>query len=152
MSTPIFNTIPNSTELEAMVYDIAVRAGIFVPVNKNSVKYKNYLIIKDPDSQWNVFHVSSNTPIATTFLKISAFAICKLHETRHSKSIKEVQLEDDKFRANYLDSVFHKNTYTVSKDAATRDTAQWRYEIVKQRATKSKERIDRIFYSLIDKY
>ena len=64
----------------------------------------------------------------------------------------EIKDEDAKFKVNYLDSVFHKSTYTVSKDNATRDTALWRYDIVTQRAKRAKDRIDKIFYSAIDKY
>lgn len=146
MSIPIFES-PLDKNLEAAFYDLAVKSGIFVPIDDKSFRYKNYMIVRGPDNTWNVFYLKpSKKIIAKTFLKISSFAICKAHEKNLSARVKEIEDEDKKFKKNYIDSVFYKNTYKVTSDAVKKDTALWRYEIVYNRAKESKTRIDQIFY------
>ena len=105
------------------------------------------MIVRGPDDLWNVFHLKpSKRIVARTFLKISSFAICKAHEKNLNAKIKEIEEEDKKFKKNYIDSVFYKNTYKITNDQIKKDTALWRYEIVYSRAKESKTRIDQIFY------
>lgn len=136
-----------SEKLEAQIYDIAVRSGMFVPIDARSTKYKNYMIVRGPDDMWNVFLTQNKELIATTYLKVSAFAITKLHENKSRRRIEEVQEHDEKVQKNYIDSLFLKNTMKVTKDLVTKDTALWRWEIVNAVVTDSKAKIDQIFYS-----
>jgi hypothetical protein len=78
ISTPTHNM--DSEKLEAQIYDMAVRSGMFVPINPRSTKYKNYMIVRGPDDMWNVFQMPRKILISTTYLKVSAFAIAKLHD------------------------------------------------------------------------
>lgn len=137
----------DSEKLEAQIYDIAVRSGMFVPINARSTKYKNYMIVRGPDDMWNVFMMPGKRLISTTYLKVSAFAIAKLHDTKSSSRIADIEKEDKLFQKNYIDSLFYKNTMKVSKDYITKDTALWRWEIVNESVKASKSRIDGIFYS-----
>ena len=144
-STQMSNS--NSEKLEAQIYDMAVRSGMFVPIDARSTKYKTYMIIRGPDDLWNVFTTPYKILIATTYLKVSAFAIAKLHDKKMSARIDEVLKEDKIFQKNYIDSLFYKNTMKVAKDFITKDTALWRWEIVNASVTAAKTRIDDIFYS-----
>lgn len=137
----------NTERIEAEIYDMAVRGGMFVPVDNRSVRYKKYMIVKGPDDRWNVFIMPTKVLVASTFLKVSAFAVAKLHDQKKSKMQARVEDEDKRFQKNYLDSVFYMNTMKVSKDAVTKDTALWRYELVKEQVKHAKGQIDSIFYS-----
>ena len=145
-----FDIISESRELEALLYDMAVKSGLFVPLDKTTFKYKNYMILKGPDELWHTFMLKPNKKhIGRTFLKVSAFAICKLHDKGNSRLIEEVKVEDQIFERNYIDSLFYKKTYQRTKNPATMDTALWRYEIVQAKAKAAKARIDDIFYASI---
>ena len=137
----------DSEKLEAQIYDMAVRSGMFVPINPRSTKYKNYMIVRGPDDMWNVFQMPRKILIATTYLKVSAFAIAKLHDKKWTTRIDDIEKEDKRFQKNYTDSVFYKNTMKVSKDYVTKDTALWRWELVTEQVKDAKSRIDGIFYA-----
>jgi hypothetical protein len=137
-----------ANELESMLKDMVLNSGMFVPISKDMIKYKKYTIIKLPDGAWAVFHNDvKKKHIATTFLKVSAFAVCKLHEKRQSLKIYEIELQDKVFEKNYVDSLVYKHTYKKTQDNMTRDTALWRFEIAHAKAKHAKEIIDRLFYS-----
>lgn len=133
--------------IEEQIYDMAVRSGMFVPVNNRSFRYKSYMILQGPDERWHVFLMPRKILIANTFLKISAFAIAKLHDKGRPSTTDRIINEDAKFQKNYLDSLFYKNTIKVSKDAVRKDIARWRFEIVNQEVKSAKSQIDAIFYS-----
>jgi len=142
--------LENSAELEAMFYDIAVRSGIFVPINKTSFRYKKYMVIKGPDNLWHVFLLDPKKKhLATTFLKVSAFAICKSHEKRKQYEIDTVLSNDAVFQKQYNDSIFYKATYQRTASPVTKDNAMWRYEMAHAGAKAAKSRIDDIFYASI---
>jgi hypothetical protein len=149
MSTRTNKKTVDHEKLEATFYDMALKKGLYVPLNPRTVKYKNYMIIKGPDDRWNVFLMPKKIFISSTFLKVSAFAIAKFHELRRTHRIQEAEREDAVFQKNYIDSVFYRNTIIKSKDPVLKDTALWRLELVKVKAKNSKARIDNIFYSLI---
>lgn len=135
-------------ELNNMLNDAIIKAGIFVPVSKNVLQYKNYFIKREQDDSWSIFLIENNSKklLSNTFLKISAFAICKLHEKRNYRDIAEVENSDKIFQKNYIDSKYFRNTYKISTDEAKKDTALWRYEIVNHKAKAAKAQIDQIFY------
>jgi hypothetical protein len=148
--TSLTSTQTNNMDIhriEAQIYDIAVRSGMFVPINGRTFRFKNYMIVHGPDDRWNVFLMPRKRLIANTFLKVSAFAIAKLHDKGKSSIINRIEKEDARFQKNYLDSVFYKNTMKISKDASRKDTALWRFEIVNQEVKSAKGQIDALFYS-----
>lgn len=146
----MFNLQETARDLDYMLTDIALKSGIFVPINKDTIKYKNYLVTRDAPNGWNIFCLESRKKhIANTFLKVSAFAVVKLHEKRQTHRIDEVLHNDQIFEKNYIDSLYYKNTVKKTNDLQTKDTALWRYEIAHEKAKKSKRTIDGIFYSLI---
>lgn len=150
MSTRIANTSLKSCELEALLYDMAVKHGLFVPIDKTSFKYKHYMIIKGPDSLWHVFLLKpSKQLIGQTILKVSAFAICKLHDMGNKYLIKNVKNEDKIFERNYIDSLYYSEVYHQTSNDITRDTTLWRYELAQTKAKEAKARVDRIFYNSI---
>lgn len=137
-------------DLEGMLMDIALNSGIFVPINRDTIKYKNYLITRDHPDGWNVFRLDKRKKhIANTFLKVSAFAVVKLHEKRQGHRIDEVLRNDHIFEKNYVDSLYYKNTFKRAKDLLIRDTVLWRYEIAHAKAKHSKKLIDGMFYSSV---
>ena len=146
-STQIDNMNINTEKLEANIYDMAVRSGMFVPVNNRSFRYKKYMIVRGPDDRWNVFLMPAKRLVSSTFLKVTAFAVAKMHEKNMSHRTQELEDHDAKFQKNYNDSVFYKNTMNVAKDTVKRDTALWRYELVNEKVKMAKSQIDRIFYS-----
>lgn len=136
-----------ATELNDMLRDCIVETGIFVPVNKNTIRYKNYLISRDKDNSWNV--KTSRGRIYNTFLKLSAFAICKLDESSDYTNINNVINYDKIFEKNYTDATQYKYIIKHSKDEVTQDVVLWRYEMVTKIADQAKRKIKRIFYMQI---
>lgn len=148
--TLMFDIKDTAAELESMLRDIALKSGIFIPIGKDLIRYKKYSIIKLSDGSWGVFHNDvKKRHVASTFLKVSALAICKLHEKHQSSRIKEIEYNDRIFEKNYTDSLVYKHTYKRTVDTMTRDTALWRYEISHAKAKHAKQLIDRLFYTSI---
>lgn len=146
----MFDIKQAAASLDSMLSDIVVKQGIFVAVNKRQIRYKNYIILRDENSDWTVILVKDKkVHLATVFLKISAFAICKLHEKGKLRSIEEVKSNDAIFKKNYIDSQFYRKTIQKTDNDISRDNAQWRFEIVQSNAKQAKDRIDTIFYSSI---
>lgn len=146
----MFDVQQTARDLEHMLTDIALKSGIFVPINKDTIKYKNYLVTRDAPHGWNVFFLGGRKQhIGNTFLKVSAFAVVKLHEKRQAHRIDEIFRNDHIFQKNYIDSLYYKNTMKKTNDPQAKDTALWRYEIAHDKAKRSKRIIDGIFYSSI---
>jgi hypothetical protein len=144
----MLNVKQTAQELEGMLKDMVLNSGVFVPISKDIIKYKKYTVIKLPDNTWAVFYNDvKKKHIANTFLKVSAFAVCKLHEKHQSRRISEIEFQDKIFEKNYVDSLIFKHTYKKTQDNMTRDTALWRFEIAHAKAKHAKEVIDRLFYS-----
>ncbi len=77
----MFDIKKAAADLDSMLSDIVVKQGIFVAVSKRQIRYKNYIIVREENSDWNVILVKDKKiHLATVFLKISAFTVCKLHE------------------------------------------------------------------------
>ncbi len=146
----MLNLKETASELEGMLRDIALKSGIFVPISKDLIRYKKYSVIKLEDGSWAVFY---NDPkkqyITTTFLKVSAFAVCKMHEKRLSGRIQEIEKNDSIFEKNYADTLIYKQTYRKTTDNVRKDTALWRYEIAHANAKQAKQAIDSVFYASI---
>lgn len=146
----MFDIKKAAADLDSMLSDIVVKQGIFVAVNKRHIRYKNYIIIREENADWNVILVKDKKiHLARTFLKISAFAVCKLHEKGKIRTVEEIITNDAIFKKNYIDSQFYRKTILKSADQISRDNAQWRFEIVQANAKQAKDRIDSIFYSSI---
>jgi hypothetical protein len=145
------NIKKTAQELDSMLHEIIMKSGIFVPLSKTTFRYKDYLVVKSEDGGWHCFKVADGRKkhIATTFLKITAFALCKAHEKRHARTVDELLSCDRVFEKNYIDSLFYKKTIKSSTDDVSKDTALWRYEIVHSKAKHAKDRIDGIFYMSI---
>ena len=148
--TQMFNLRETAHELEGMLKDIALKSGIFVPISKDLIRYKKYSIIRLSDGSWGVFHNDvKKRHIANTFLKVSAFTVCKLHEKHQTARIQEVERNDRIFEKNYMDSLIYKNTYKRTADLVIKDTALWRYELAHAKAKHAKQIIDSAFYTSI---
>ncbi len=146
----MFDIKKAAADLDSMLSDIVVKQGIFVAVSKRQIRYKNYIIVREENSDWNVILVKDKKiHLATVFLKISAFAVCKLHERGKLRSLAEVTSNDAIFKKNYIDSQFYRKTIQNTDNDVTRDNAQWRFEIVQANAKQAKDRIDTLFYSSI---
>lgn len=147
----MFDIKATAGDLDSMLRDFIIKGGIITPVSKNVYRYKNYLVTRDKSGGWNVFLINGNTKrhIESTFLKVSAFAICKAHDKHKYNVVLDIKQEDSTFERNYLDSLFFKNTYKKSQDYNKKDTALWRFEIVHEKAAQAKKKIDSIFYSSI---
>jgi hypothetical protein len=147
-SIRIFKDPVLSENIEALVYDLAVRSGMFVPINARSYRYKKYMILQGPDDRWNVFLTSGRIHIHSYFLKVSALTACKLHEKHRSKSLGDLAYDDRDFQKNYVDSIHYRNTYRRSNDPVIKDTVQWRWEIAYGNARRAKTKIDQVFKTL----
>lgn len=140
-----------AAHLDSLLSDIVVKEGIFVAETKRLIRYKNYAIVRNDDDDWVVIVIKDGRKyhVGTVFLKISAFAVCKLHEKGKFRIVEEVKTNDAIFRKNYIDSQFYRKTAQNSENPVTRDSAQWRFEIVQATAKAAKEKIDNLFYSSI---
>ena len=146
----MFDVKQAAADLDSMLHDIVVKQGIFVALNKRLIRYKKYIIVRDVNDDWTVILSDQRKfHIATVFLKVSAFAVCKMHEKGKNTSIDEIKSNDDIFRKNYIDSQFYIKTAQSAKDPVTRENAYWRLEMVKDNAKTAKARIDGMFYSSI---
>lgn len=148
MSTQTVNIKKTAREFEQMVTDVITKQGMFTPVSKDVIRYKNFVIKHQPDGLWAVFAVDkTKTHIATTFLKVSAFAVCRLSERRQSMKLDEVLRTDTFFSKHYIDSIYFKHTIKNSACTERQDIAQWRYELAHSQARQAKDTIDRVFYA-----
>lgn len=140
-----------AAQLDSLLSDIVVKEGVFVAVHKRLIRYKNYAIMRNETDDWVVVLIKDKRKfhIGTVFLKISAFALCKLHEKGKLRSVEEIKANDAIFRKNYIDSQFYRKTAQTASLPETRDSAQWRFEIVQAQAKAAKEKIDSLFYSSI---
>ena len=140
-----------AAHLDSMLSDIVVKEGIFIAEHKRLIRYKNYAIIRNDDDDWIVILAKEKRKyhIGTVFLKISAFALCKLHEKGKFHGVEEIKANDAIFRKSYIDSQFYRKTAQRAESPVTRDSAQWRFEIVQAQAKAAKEKIDSLFYSSI---
>lgn len=146
----MFDIKKAASDLDSMLSDIVVKQGIFVAIDKRQIRYKNYIIIRNEHNDWNVILVKDKKiHLATVFLKISAFAVCKLHEKKKLSRLEEIKSNDAIFKKNYIDSQFYRKTVQNTDNDVTRDNAQWRFEIVQANAKQAKDRIDALFYSSI---
>lgn len=146
----MFDIKQTAADLDSMLHDIVVKQGMFLVVNNRLIRYKKYIIARDPDDNWNVIlSADRKIHLATVFLKVSAFAICKMHEKGKNATIGDIKSNDEIFRKNYIDSQFYRKTAQNSKDPVTRESAYWRFELVKDYAKTAKTRIDDLFYSSI---
>lgn len=144
----MFDIKETAKELDRLLHDIVVNQGMFVPVNKDLIRYKNYMMVRNEDNDWVVLLVKDKKiHIATVCLKVSAFAMCKLHEKRRSNTMAEVENLDKHFKKNYIDSLFYKKTAQHSSNEITKDNAVWRFEIASASARDAKKKIDDIFYA-----
>jgi hypothetical protein len=136
-----------SRELDQMLFDIMLKEGIFIPINKTTYRSKDYLVIKG-DNSWNVFKLLKGRKLhcATTFLKVSAFAVAKLLAKNRSSEINEILRLDRLFEKNYLDTLCYKYTIKNSSDQVKKDTALWRYEHSSNISKYAKQKIDAAFY------
>lgn len=147
MFTQMIDIKTAAQELNNMLNEAIVKAGIFVPINKTTLQYKGYLIQQQDDGSWNVTYKKSL--LANTFLKVSALTLCKLHEKKNYKKFDEVVYNDKLFEVNYTDSRYFKRAVKLATDNVRKDSALWRYEIVSHKAKAAKQRIDGIFYQMI---
>lgn len=147
----MFDIKAAARDLESLLHDIVVKQGIFVPISKDLIRYKNYTLVKNQDGDWVVLIIKNGKKyhIATVLLKMSAFAICKLHEKGRHSRVTEVDSYDKIFKKNYIDSLFYKKTVESNRDSVSKDNAQWRYEIAISEAKLAKQKIDAIFYASI---
>jgi hypothetical protein len=148
MYTQQINISKTANELDQMLYDFVTKGGLIIPVNKTTFKYRNYLIVNDNQNGWSIFYLTNiKNHVASTFLKVSAFAICKAHEAGAYSKIKEIKKYDSIFEKNYLDSVVFKHTINHSSNEIVKDTALCRFELVQAKAKRAKQKIDNMFYS-----
>ncbi len=138
-------------DLENMLHDAIVKQGVFTSIKGGSIIYKNYLIIKNKSGHWLVLEIKNKQKyfVSEVILKVSAFAICKLHEKHQVNKLNEVEKLDKLFEKNYIDTLFYRNTAEKSKNPDSKETAQIRYEESLTRARGYKHQIDAIFYSSI---
>jgi len=138
-----------SDDFEKMLFDI-VSNHMFFPIDKDRLVYKKYLVSRSKDG-WLIEQKHRNLTklIAKTFLKSSAFAVCKLHERNRFTKIEEIKGKDSVFKKHYIDSQHYKRTYNRTKDSLLKDTVLWRYEISHNTAKSAKQFIDKEFYSLL---
>jgi hypothetical protein len=149
MSADLSELTDKIQDFEKMIFEIASN-HMFVNINKNTLKYKNFIVEKR-QSTWTSYYIlkGRKIKISDTFLKVSALAVCKLHENKKFKSLEEIVKRDQLFQKNYIDSVFYKNTFKRTRDQLLKDTALWRYEISHGKAKTAKQYIDKEFYSLL---
>lgn len=148
MSIHQIDIVKTATDLDQMLYDFVTKGGMIVPINKTTFKYRNYLIVQNNNQGWSVFYLTNiKNHVASTFLKVSAFAICKAHESGSHSKIKEILKYDDIFEKNYLDSIIFKHSFNCSSNEILKHTAQCRFEIVQAKAKFAKQKIDNMFYS-----
>jgi EAL domain-containing protein (putative c-di-GMP-specific phosphodiesterase class I) len=123
----MLNLKETANELEGMLRDIALKSGIFVPITKDLIRYKKYSVIKLEDGSWAVFHTDpKKRHIASTFLKVSAFAVCKMHEKRLSGRIREIEQNDGIFEKLCELQIDYAQGYGVAKPLPSPDYELYR--------------------------
>lgn len=153
MSTYIQEGNKLAFELENLIREYVLNTGIFVPSN-NGFRYKSYFINQLEDRSWEVSlkRDTGYKVIANTFLKISAFTICRLHDNQHLSQIKFIMDLDETYRKNYIDAHYFKAIIKQSKVSLQRETAEVRYDLVNARADRAKQSLKKQFVASLSVY
>lgn len=147
MSIQTSNIEVIASELNSMLNDYIVDHGMFVPIKKNLIKYKNYTLQRANNESWSIF--CNKRLISETFLKSSAFVFCKLHESNNVKLLKDLVKHDKDFKKHFIDSKQFEYTIKESQDEITRDAAICRYDISSKQAERVRKKINNMLYRLI---
>jgi hypothetical protein len=133
-------------ELENIINDYVLTTGMFVS-SGTGYRYKNYAINRLPDYSWEIGIIIDKQfkHIANTFLKISAFTICKLHDKSQLNQINFITGLDDTYRRNHIDACNFKHVIKNSKVSLQVETAEIRYHEVSDRADQAKQTLKKQF-------
>lgn len=130
---------------------ITANTVVFRPIDNSNYAFKNYRVVKCDDSTWNCVKIISGKKImlANVFLKISAFAYCKLLDQHRTSLADKIVNQDRFFEKNYHDCLFYKRIINSHRDSAVRDSASSRYEMARAQTTISKKYITSMLLSAI---
>lgn len=118
---------------------------IFKPISKNRFKYKNFQVVKNQFDRWDIYE--SKKVIGQTFLKLSAFAMCRARERNLTNLIVNIENYDKVYEINYLNIQQYQHIATNSIDRITKQTAAVRLEESENTIKSAKGELDRAFYS-----
>jgi hypothetical protein len=148
----MLNIKETAQTFDKMLHDVVTQRGMYVPVSKDTIRYKSYLITRSPKGGWDIIKSEKGSGkefVANVFLKISAFAVCKMHENHRSQRLDELLYDDMQFQKHYIDTLFYRKTIQRSTNPATRENALFRYEVSEDIAKRAKNRIDSQFYKYV---
>lgn len=138
-------------DFDVLVNKMIDKNGIFVTIKPNVFRFKKYQVQKMNDGWVVTFNKKGRIiTIGTTFLKISAFAVCKLHDKQWLRQVAIVLENDEIYKKNSIDAGFFKNVVDNSKDFDKKSIAECRFDITSNKAKRAKKLIKNYFISTID--
>lgn len=151
----MFTRTPNYNKLvrdfDVLVNKMIDKNGIFVTIKPNVYRFKKYQVQKVDDNWVITINQKGRIRIlGTTFLKISAFAVCKLHDKKWLRQVAIVIENDEIYKKNSIDAGFFKNVVDNTKDNDRKMIAECRFEVTAYKAKCAKKLIKNYFISTLD--
>lgn len=110
-----------------------------------SIVYKNYYVKQIGNQNWGLYNLASKNLIEQFYLKTSALMAAKLYNAVQLEKYFEVKRLDNRYWANYSDSIIYRYNMKTSKDFDKYQVLLTRYEHSAFLSGHYKEEISRMF-------
>jgi hypothetical protein len=98
-------------------FDKELQTHLPITVLPNGViVYKEYAIKKMPNSNWGIFNLHNKDLVDQYFLKSCALMAAKALSTTNIEKANSIKLLDNRYWANYTDSLVFKHNLKLAKD------------------------------------
>lgn len=117
-----------------------------IPYEKgNSIRLKN-IVIRKHKNGYKLFDCQKNKFITVVFSKSAALAIAKSYVEKKKEHINPIINLDNDVNKHYMDALFAKRAYKIATDDIRKDTAEFKYDISKDKLWQSLELIERYIF------
>ena len=111
----------------------------------NSIRLKHIAIRKHKNG-YKLFDCKTNKHIVTVFSKSAALAVAKSYVEDRKYDVKTIINLDDTVNKHYMDALFARRASKIAKDEVRKETAEFRFDIAKERLWDSLENIERYIF------
>lgn len=127
-------------------FDKELQARLPITVLPNGIiVYKDYAIKKMPSGNWGIFNLFNKELIDQYFLKSCALMAAKSHSLTNIERLNEIKQLDNRYWANYTDSLVFKNNIKLAKDFDKYLILLNRLEYCNEQVNYYKDEISRMF-------
>lgn len=127
-------------------FDKELQAHLPVTLLPNGIlTYKDYYIKQLDSKNWGLFRLYNKELVDQYFLKTCALMAAKAYSTTNLDRVFKIKRLDNRYWANYSDSVVFKNNLKLVKDFDRYQVLLTRYNHSEQQAKNYKQEISKMF-------